>query len=84
MDSKESIPPAYIASQAGTTTFCTRFLAPIDCSKNSSTDCGPRTTTFRAKSVVVFLFDLVTSPPVQCLSYNIKKKIQDLQEMLVR
>ena len=30
INSKESIPPSYIAWQAGTTT---RFLAPMDCTK---------------------------------------------------
>ncbi len=34
IDSKESIPPTYVAWRAGATTlFPTRFLAPIDCSK---------------------------------------------------
>ena len=36
MDSKESIPPSYVAWRAGETTLNpnpTRFLAPIDCSK---------------------------------------------------
>ncbi len=31
---RDSIPPAYVAGRAGTTTlFLTRFLAPIDCIK---------------------------------------------------
>jgi hypothetical protein len=36
IDSKEKIPPAYVAWRAGATTLIlvpTRFLAPIDCSK---------------------------------------------------